>query len=160
MTAAVARRGTPRIRLHALPEYEPDGAPEPGPLRRWSSLRPATGPQLVVPPPGGPTLPPATLWRVLNQVLEVLDGRRPVGQVHALLPDAAYEAVLTRLRSGPRARHRLRRLRTCYPAEGAVEIAAVIDVTTSQAMPARVIALAARFEDYTDDWRCTHLRLL
>lgn len=150
--------------LHALPEYEPSHGPGEEEPRRWSSLRPAAGPQLAL--VGPPKLPqavvtPESLWRLLVRVLEVLEGRRAVGQLRTLLSDAAYEALLTRLRTAPPGRvHRLRRLRACYPSSTAVEIAAVIDVVGGPAAPRRVCAAAARLERVGERWRCAVFRLL
>ena len=150
-----------RIRLRPLPDYEPDEVGEPP--RRWSSLRPVSVPQLTLappePPPGRPPVSSTVLAQVLRRILEAIDGRRPLAQLHSLLPDAAFEALLTRLRTmGPGCRHVLRSLRMCFPTSTAVEVAAVIDLR----MPTgdRVIAAAARFEHEDDRWVCTALRLL
>jgi len=161
MTAALVGR-TPRIRLYALGEYEPDDAPErdeAGAPRRWSSLRHDTGPRLALPAPDADVRAPAVLGQLLRQVLEVLDGRRPVGHVARLLPDTALEAVLTRLRHRHSTQHILRRLRACYPADDAVELAAVIGVTAAARRPS-AIAATARFERDGDGWRCVFLRFL
>jgi hypothetical protein len=105
-------------------------------------------------------VPPVTLWQLLRRVLEVLDGRRPAGQLRTLLPDTAFEALLTRLRTTrPGSRHVLRKLRTCYPSTSAVEVSAVIAVTSPSGR-CRVIAAAARFERRGEHWPCTVLRLL
>lgn len=151
-----------RIRLCSLPDYEPDDVDEPP--RRWSSLRPVSGPQLTLAPPapqpGRPPVPPAALAQVLRRVLEVLDGRRPVGQLRSLLPDAAFEALLTRLRTvGPGGRHVLRSIHPCYPTPDAVEVSAVIDYRSASGRR-RVLALAARFDRDGSRWLCTVLRLL
>lgn len=93
-------------------------------------------------------------------MLEVLDGRRPVGQLRSLLPDVAFEALLTRLRTmGTGSRHLLRRLLTCYPSSTAVEVCVVIDMRP-QVGRERVIAAAARFEHDGERWLCRVLRLL
>jgi hypothetical protein len=149
------------LRFRPLPDYEPDddGAPI-----RWSSLRPATGPQLrLVPPPepDGPPVAPAALAQVFRLVLEVLDGRRPVAQLRSLLPDVAFEALLTRLRTmRPGCRHVLRRLRMCYPTGTAVEVSAVIGLRAPLGGRERVVAAAARFEKHDDRWLCAVLRFL
>jgi len=128
-------------------------------------MRPASGPQLTLAPPPPPEgnesqLSAASLARVFRHVLEVLDGRRPVGQLRSLLPGVAFEALLTRLRTmRPGCRHVLRGMRTCYPARTAVEVSAVIGVRTPAGRD-RVIAAAARFEDEGERWVCTVLRLL
>jgi hypothetical protein len=93
-------------------------------------------------------------------VLEVLDGRRQIGQLRSLLPDVAFEALLTRLRAaGPGNRHTLRKVRTCYPTPTAVEVCAVIEVRASTGR-SRVIAAAVRFDNDGDHWDCRTLRLL
>lgn len=149
------------LQFRRLPDYEPE---EDGLPPRWSSLRPATGPQLrLVPPPPEPDEPPvapAALAQVLRRVLEVLDGRRPVNQLRSLLPDAAFEALLTRLRTVPPGyRHVLRKVRTCYPTRSVVEVSAVIGIS-SPAGRERVVAAAARFERHDDRWLCAVLRIL
>ncbi len=152
----------PGVALRALPDCEPTHAPGEEEPRRWSSLRPASGPQLtLVAPPRKPdaAVTPETLWRLLVRVLEVLEGRRAVGQLRTLLSDPAYEALLTRLRTTrPGRAHRLRRLRACYPSETAVEVAAVIDIAAGPVQ--RVCAMAARLERTGDTWHCAVLRLL
>ncbi|MGH3759698.1 Rv3235 family protein [Actinophytocola sp.] len=162
MTAPVRYLPAPRPVLRALPEYEPSHAPGEEEPRRWSSLRPASGPQLaLVAPPRQPEVTPDALWRLLVRVLEVLEGRRAVGQLRTLLSDAAYEALLTRLRTTTPGRpHRLRRLRACYPSPAAVEIAAVIDIGPGPAAARRVCALAARLDHVDGTWHCSVLRLL
>jgi hypothetical protein len=149
------------IRVRPLPDYEPEIGAAP---QRWSSLRPVAGPQLVLPAPSAPGGPPpespVSLWRLLTRVLEVLDGRRTIGQLRTLLPDIAFEALLTRLRTtGTGHRHVLQRIRTCYPTREVVELSAVIRVSSATTRD-RVIAAAGRFEREGDEWRCTVLRLL
>lgn len=149
--------------LRRLPDYEPDDEPD-GRLLRWSSLQPAVGPQLELVPPAvavAPVVPPQSLWRLMAIVLEVLDGRRQVSQLRTLLPDQAYEALLTRLRTAvPGARHQLRRLRACYPSDAAVELTAVVEVVLPGQRRGRVFAAAGRFELHRDAWRCLVLRML
>lgn len=154
----------PDVALHALPDYEPTHEPgEPGPPPRWSSLRPASGPQLaLVAPPNDPSAPePVALWRLVLHMLEVLDGRRNVDQLRALLSDPAYEALLTRLRVTPPGRqHRLKRLHTCHPAPGAVELAAVLEVTGAPKELTRFRGAAIRMERVAGRWHCAVLRIL
>jgi hypothetical protein len=162
MTASVRHLPEPEPVLRALPEYEPSHAPGELEPRRWSSLRPASGPQLrLVTPPREPAITPSALWRLLVRLLEVLEGRRNVGQLRSLLSDTAYEALLTRLRTtAPGRAHRLRRIRACYPSATAVEVAAVIDIAAGGGEPRRVCALATRLEHLDDTWHCAALRLL
>lgn len=162
MTASVRYLREPGPVLRALPEYEPTHAPGETPPRRWSSLRPPSGPQLaLVAPAQEVTITAEALWRLLIRILEVLEGRRNVGQLRALLSDTAYEALLTRLRTtAPGRSHRLRRLRTCYPSATAVEVAAVIDIAAGSGQPHRVCAMATRLERSGEAWHCAVLRLL
>lgn len=162
MTAPVRYLYEPGPLLRALPEYEPSHAPGEEEPRRWSSLRPPSGPQLALAAaPRKATVTPEALWRLLVRVMEVLAGRRAVGQLRTLLSDVAYEALLTRLRTSTPGRvHRLCRLRACFPSETAVEVAGVIDIAAVTGEPGRVCALAARFERVDDMWRCAVLRLL
>jgi uncharacterized protein DUF6459 len=162
MTAAVAGRA-PRIRLAALGEYEPDDVPErdeAGLPLRWSSLRHGARPRLVLAavPDGGEPVP-AVMGRLIRQVLEVLDGRRPLGHLVRLLPDTALEAVLTRMRHRHSTQHVLRRLRACHPNDDVVEVAAVVGVSTPERR-AGAIAAAARFERDGAGWRCAVLRFV
>ncbi|GAB3458994.1 Rv3235 family protein [Actinophytocola sediminis] len=153
--------------LYSLPDYEPTHAPgEPGPPRRWSSLRPARGPQLtLVAPPNEPAPPdPGVLWRLVVHLLEVLDGRRGVHQLRAMLSDTAYEALLTRLRvTPPGRRHKLRKVHSCLPAPDVVELSAVFEIVDggpSARRPRRVRAAAIRLEKVKDRWHCAVLRIL
>jgi len=150
--------------LYALPDYEPTHeSNEPGPPRRWSSLRPVRGPQLtLVGPPEDPVGPaPEVLWRLVRHFLEVLDGRRAVTQLRTALSDPAYEALLTRLRTTtPGRRHRLRRLHTCCPTPTAVELTAVIEVSDRPRERPRVRAAAIRFDRVGERWHCAVLRIL
>lgn len=159
---AVPHEEPRRIRLRPLPDYEPDETGSPP--RRWSSLRPVSGPQLTLAPPpppeGRPPVSASALARVFRHVLEVLDGRRPVGQLRSLLPGVAFEALLTRLRTmRPGSRHMLRGMRLCFPVSTVVEVSAVIGIR-SPAGQERIVAAAARFEDDGEHWVCTVLRLL
>ncbi|MCT2586261.1 Rv3235 family protein [Actinophytocola gossypii] len=150
--------------LHALTHYEPTHeTDDPGPLGRWSSLRPVRGPQLtLVGPPAEPVAPtPEVLGRLVCHVLEVLDGRRSVTQLRTILSDPAYEALLTRLRmTTPGRRHRLRSLHTCYPTSTAVELSAVIEVSDRSKERPRIRAAAIRFDRVDDRWHCAVLRIL
>ncbi len=173
--------------LAGLPDYEPGSRshlrlvtdPEtgrPGPPR---PDRPAAPPSVVWPPlasapasgstptgdpptahPLRPGLPvhPARLWRLLRQVLEVLDGRRPTAHLPALLPADDCQELIGRPRS-PGRRHLLRRVRASYPSPRAVEVAAVV-VVLAPAGREEVLAAVARFERVGDRWPCVLLRLV
>jgi hypothetical protein len=109
------------------------------------------------PPPWRPAEPPPAPALVLRQVVEVLDGRRPVAQLAGLVPEC--EAADLRERVGRGARYALRRVHTCCPAPGAVELAAMVE-HRSAAGRRRVLAAAARFERMGDRWLCRVFRLL
>ncbi|RZS34002.1 hypothetical protein EV193_110152 [Herbihabitans rhizosphaerae] len=171
---AARRRRGPRLIIRPLPEYEPpterlppDGDPDAA-EEDWPNLYPATGPQLTLVLPV--TERPASqerddrdatdlgLRRMMTVVLEVLDGHRPVGQLRTLLTNPAYESLLTRVRAST-ARHRLRSLYTCRPADGVIELCATVNVTTRDGRR-RVLAAAGRVELTRRGWRCTVLRML
>jgi hypothetical protein len=93
--------------------------------------------------------------RVLRLALEVLDGRRPPGQlaVHfAPGPLRYWRAALGQRRTRTPARRG--RLRLCMPRSGIAEIAVTCRIDGS------FRALAARFEHTDGRWRCTAVRLL
>jgi uncharacterized protein DUF6459 len=94
---------------------------------------------------------------VLRQVLEVLDGRRPVAQLWGLVPED--EAADLRERIGRGGQHALRNVHTCCPAPGAIELAATV-AHRSAAGRRRVLAAAARFERIGDRWLCRVFQLL
>lgn len=91
---------------------------------------------------------------VLQLVLEVLGGRRPVGQLdHVTAPRVGRYIRAAHLgHAGPVAR--LRSLRTCSPTAHVAEVAAVVGY------PDRVRAVAARFEYRPGGWRCVTFRIL
>jgi hypothetical protein len=98
--------------------------------------------------------------RVLRQVVEAMDGRRPIEQLRPLLTRAAFAGLVSWLRAGgPGSRHTLRSIHTCRPTAAVVEASVVID-HRSPTGPRRVVAAAARFEREGEGWRCTVLVLL
>jgi hypothetical protein len=143
------------IVLRALPGYEPTAGPaRPRPIAR-RRLR------LVEDPPPAPPpvdeVPAVVLVRIrnlINQVLEAIDGRRPVGQLRPHFTTTAYGSVQTRARGrvAPR-RSRLTSLHARQPAAGVVEACAVAEID------ARPRALAARFE-VREPLRCSVFRVL
>ena len=140
-----------------LPDCEPGMPPQ-----RWSGgvRRPSLR---LLPPPAPairPRTPPPALVRVLRQVLEALDGRRPVEQLRPLLSRTVRHDLLARLREvGTGGQHTLRSIHTCRPAADVVEVSVVIDYRPP-AGPPRVVAAATRFERDGARWRCTVLALL
>ncbi|MBP2322881.1 hypothetical protein JOF56_003266 [Kibdelosporangium banguiense] len=153
--------------LRPLSGYEPASTkprltwadfPDPTELtERWTSLRPVSTPQVT--PPETPDDSAFTL--MLTKILEVLDGRRQIGQLQALLAGPVYEATLTRLRVTPPKgiRHQLQTLRTCRPGPDTVELCARID-TVQVGKEKRTRALVARVERHRGQWQCVFLRLL
>ncbi|WP_026424489.1 Rv3235 family protein [Actinokineospora inagensis] len=103
-------------------------------------------------------VPREFLWRVLMLLLEALEGKRALAQLHGILPAETYEAMLTR-RRGPRARYRLMRVHTCEVSAGVVEVAAVVRI-----MPEVgkwwVRVMAGRVERESGEWRWRVLRLV
>ncbi|GAB3909488.1 Rv3235 family protein [Kibdelosporangium lantanae] len=137
--------------LRPLSGYEPPDLPE-----RWTTPKPQTTPQLTI-PPTRPTTP--NLRALLTKLLEVLDGRRPIGQVKSLLANPVYEATLTRLRTKPHGvRYQLYSMHTCWPAETAVELMGRVEAV--RAGGRRALAMVARMELTPDGWRCVVFRLL
>lgn len=102
----------------------------------------------------GPTK--AALHGLVRGVLEVLDGRRPAAQLRELFDERAYDTLLAGVatRTRTRASRRLRRLYSCLPADGVVELCATVDDGP------RVRAAAARLERHGRQWRCTQFCLL
>ena len=143
------------IVLRALPGYEP----KPGPRRPQHitrrQLRVVADPPPAPPPMG--EVPAALVARIrglVNQVLEAIDGRRPVGQLRPHFTATVFSSVQTRARGriAPR-RSRLHSLHTRQPTAGVVEACGVAEID------ARPRALAARFE-MRDPLRCTVFRVL
>lgn len=93
--------------------------------------------------------------RVLGTLLEVLDGRRPAEQLHAVA-----EPIVVRYARAARPTRRPQRvawvlsLRVSRPSEHAAEAVAVIS------LGGRIRAMASRFEQSPRGWRCAALRIL
>jgi hypothetical protein len=141
------------IVVRALPGYEPNPSPrrKPGLTRRRLRL-------VEEPPPEQPAVEelPAALreriWHLLNQVLEAIDGRRPVGQLRPHFTRQAFAAIETRSRgrAAPK-RSRPLRLHARQPADDVVEACGLVEID------ARPRAVAARFE-LRERMRCTVFR--
>jgi hypothetical protein len=169
------------VRLYALPEYEPpllSSPPDPDgdPTARWSSLDPVplqrvrVCPPVFSPPEDAPVWDETgplrdTLWRMLCLILEVMDGRRPIGQLRPAVDARLYEALLTRSRQFGAAGtvHRPRSLHTCRPVANTVELCATVHVSAPSTNLRRrpdVITVAGRVEHHRGRWLCTVLRPL
>jgi hypothetical protein len=146
-----------------LPCYEPDGPPPPLEL----PLQPTRLPEQPS-VPAMRTLSEAAARAgahvMLRLMLEVLDGRRPVGHLAAGVTGPVRRYVVAAVGSVQRARSgrrptpaaRLRSLRVSQPCDDVAEVSAVCHLR------GRIRAVAARFE--LDDaaplgWRCTAVRL-
>ena len=85
----------------------------------------------------------------LRRVLEVIDRRRPVAQLHGLLAAGLVDSVLSanRMAAGPDGVAVLRRLR--LQAVGAAEVFAAAEVFGSYSRGRRMHAIACRIERVT-----------
>jgi hypothetical protein len=110
-------------------------------------------------------LPPprAAATALVQAVLEILAGRRPVQQVRHLTTEAVYEELRRRLSAhrdlqkrgaGSEGAPRLQSVHVDVPTEGAAEVTAVIK------LGARHRAVALRLDGAEGRWNCTALRLL
>src|SRR5262245_54515981 len=123
--------------MYALPEYEPPRLPYPHDPEEddpfWAP-DPIPEPCSLVDPPVWDEPGPLRerLFRLICQVLEVLDGRRPIGQLRNVVDPAVYHSMWTRLRqSSPLGRqHRLRGLHTCRPSLDVIELCATVIVSS------------------------------
>jgi hypothetical protein len=158
-----------RLRLVPAPDREPpfDDELPPNHLRlvsRWDRQLPfedlAPPPPPPIPQPPASRLPDPDQWgrRFLIALLESAAGRRPLSQLgrHTTL------AVMNGLRADPGAAARLaparrpgsvRTVRTFQPVDSVAEFSAVVQVGT------RYRAVAARFEEHSDSWRCVRLQI-
>jgi hypothetical protein len=129
------------------------------PAERWRSLRPVTAPQ-VAPPPETPD--DSAFLLMLTKIVEVLDGRRQIGQLQALLAGPVYEATVTRLRVTPPTgfRHQIQSVHSCRPSPDVVELCARIDTVHIGKERNRSRALVARVERRRGQWQCVFLRVL
>ena len=157
------------VRMYPLPEYEPPRLPYPPDPDEPDYLL------LEFPPPppapvtwllgDGPVWDEAgqtrdRLRRLLCLILEVLDGRRPIGQLRGIVGAHLYESLLTRSRHTTGRQHRLRSLHTCRPVSGVIELCATVTVSTPGLRRDAFIAIAARMVHHAGTWRCTTLRPL
>lgn len=169
--------GRPALRLVRVPTPQPPLQDERPPLRLVlpgvavprPPHRPGPRPRLVGPARRedefGPSwtlradLPDATVAgrRVVTLALEVLAGRRPVGQLQALTSPGVFAAVAGGRRPrwcaegtapllvGP--------VHVCEPVDGVAEVSAVAR------RGGRAHAVAARLEGIDGRWRCTALQI-
>lgn len=171
-------RSRPPLRLVRVATPQPPLEDERLPLRLVlpgiaaprPSYRPGPRPQVAAAPHAfedefGPLwslraeLPPAgpAARRVLTLALEVLSGRRPVGQLQSLTSPGVFAAL-----SGPRrprwcaegtAPLLVGPVHVCEPVDGVAEVSAVAR------RAGRAHAVAARLEGLDGRWRCTALQV-
>ncbi|MBM7770027.1 hypothetical protein JOD54_000231 [Actinokineospora baliensis] len=100
-------------------------------------------------------------WRLLTLVLETLEGKRQIGQLHAMLPGDAYEGILTRTRGSGKAQYRLLRLHTTTTAPGVVEVMSTVRIVPiGRPESWHVKACIGRWEQEAGLWRCKTLRFM
>jgi Family of unknown function (DUF6459) len=133
-----------------LAEYRP----EPD---RWAGLCPQPPAQVTVDPPDD-----GSFRRALTKILEVMDGRRHIGQLQSVLADPVYEATRTRLRHAPPAgiRHQLQSFHSCRPTPDSIELCGRVETIRLRPQDRRTQALVARMERHDETWRCVYLRLI
>ncbi|WP_226363424.1 Rv3235 family protein [Pseudonocardia abyssalis] len=94
--------------------------------------------------------------RLLRLGCEVLDGRRPTGQLAAHSEDEVvryWRVVAARRPVTRRSPARFRRVRLCHPRPDAAEVALAVE------LDGQVRALAARFDLHDGRWRWTAVRI-
>jgi hypothetical protein len=96
----------------------------------------------------------ASLGRIVQLLLEVIGGRRPAGQLAPLVEPSVLRYLRATRPTTPAGPLVLVSVRVCVPAEQVAELAAVIGYGH------RTRALAARFEQGDDGWRCVAFRIL
>lgn len=96
--------------------------------------------------------PPARAGRAYATALvEVLAGRRPVGQVRVHAAPAVFAALATRAAQGWGAPVQVASVRVCQPADGVAEVSATVRGAR------RAHAMAFRLEGVDGRWRITAL---
>lgn len=157
--ARAARVGpAPRPRVRPLGEVLAELVRTPPESAR--ALAPVAAPTVpaapVVPAPDGEPATRAMVLRLLQAVVEVLDGVRPPAQLRRYCDEDLHDevAALVPPPSVARGRSRLRGVRLCGVGPDVVEAAGVVH------RPGRGRALAARLERHAGGWRFTALDVL
>lgn len=120
----------------------------------------AVGPARIPPPPlpdtGDPPGARDAITRLLRLGCEVLDGRRPPGQLAAHSAEEVvryWRVVAARRPALRRSPARFHRVRLCHPRPDAAEVALAVELDGG------VRALAARFDLADGRWRWTAVRI-
>ncbi|MFC0109876.1 Rv3235 family protein [Kibdelosporangium aridum] len=140
--------------LRPLHTYEPI---------RGQILKPAPRPT-PAPPVVQPQAAPdnAQFTPMVTKILEVLDGRRPLGHLTALVAESVYQATVTRLRTTPPVgiRYQLSSIHCSQPAVEVVEACGLVETAHHGVRERRAHALACRFELRDGRWCCVYFRIL
>ncbi|CAM3452546.1 Rv3235 family protein [Kibdelosporangium persicum] len=140
--------------LRPLRTYEPIRGQVLVPVRRPAPAPPVVQP-LVTPDNG-------QFMLIATKILEVLDGRRPLGHLRALVADPVYQAAITRLRTTPPVgvRYQLSSIHSCQPAPEVVEACGLVETARHGVRERRAHAMACRFELHEERWRCVYFRIM
>ncbi|ALG13583.1 Rv3235 family protein [Kibdelosporangium phytohabitans] len=104
----------------------------------------------------------ARFTQITTKILEVLDGRRPLGHLQTLVAPSVYQATRTRLRTKPPVgiRYQLSSIHSCRPAVDAVEASGLVETARHGTRQRRAEALACRFEYGEGRWICVYFRII
>ena len=96
-------------------------------------------------------LPDAKMWsaRFGQAALEIIAGRRGPGQLLRWTNRTVYAQLSHRTGAITAKQVRIKKIRTCEPADGVMEVAAIAQLDQ------RVVAAAMRFEGLDGRWLCT-----
>jgi hypothetical protein len=99
---------------------------------------------------------------MVTKILEVLDGRRPLGHLTAFVAEPVYQATVTRLRTTPPVgiRYQLSSIHSSQPAVDVVEACGLVETAHHGTRERRAHALACRFELQDERWWCVYFRVL
>ncbi|MFB9382416.1 Rv3235 family protein [Pseudonocardia petroleophila] len=131
--------------------YEPAPGTTAAPVRARPEPPPVTAGAAEAPPGARDAI-----VRLLRLGCEVLDGRRPAGQLAAHSAEEVvryWRVVAARRPGGGRSPARFRRVRLCHPRPDAAEAALAVE------LDGQVRALAARFDLQDGRWRWTAVRI-
>jgi hypothetical protein len=134
--------------LQQLSAYEPH---RDGPKLLETTGPPA--PDMPPDPPGGTPITLRQVRAVLNLILEVRTGHRPVSRLRALVAPGLYR-LLGEDSQDPTPRYTLKTVHGCRVAPDAVEASGTAH---SQG---RAYAVVARFEQGAHGWRCIFFELI
>ncbi|MDY6998092.1 MAG: Rv3235 family protein [Actinomycetota bacterium] len=132
------------------PTLQPAHRPAQRPLARRKPPRP--------PEPAPPRTAVVFAETALRQIVEVIDRRRPVSQLRALMTPVLVEAVIVRAAAARRGTAKLGRVRARSVDTGAAEVAAA-EIFATFLRCGRVHAVAGRIERHRGGWRIVALQI-